>query len=104
MTHHYSKPWVLLLASTVVLYSVAASQDQPRAVGSREVHGNAVYSAGVDAGDYVYISGQGPRKSDGNLPSTFDAQVKQALDNVNAIVSSAGVSKSWAEDESRILR
>ena len=31
----------------------------------------AVYSPGVDAGDYVYVSGQGPRRPDGSLPATF---------------------------------
>ena len=52
---------------------------------------NRFYSPGVDAGDYVYISGQGPRRSDGSLPTTFDAQVRQALENVKAIVESAGL-------------
>ncbi len=52
---------------------------------------NRFYSPGVDAGDYVYISGQGPRRPDGSLPTTFDAQVRQALDNVKAIVESAGL-------------
>jgi reactive intermediate/imine deaminase len=41
--------------------------------------------------DYVYISGQGPRSPEGTLPSTFTAQVRQSLDNVKAIVESAGL-------------
>jgi enamine deaminase RidA (YjgF/YER057c/UK114 family) len=45
----------------------------------------------VDAGDYVYISGQGPRRPDGSLPPTFEAQLRQALDNVKALVESAGL-------------
>ena len=52
---------------------------------------NRFYSPGVDAGDYVYISGQGPRRPDGSFPPTFSAQVRQALDNVKAIVESAGL-------------
>ena len=28
---------------------------------------NRFYSPAVDAGDYVYISGQGPRRPDGNF-------------------------------------
>ncbi|MFZ0296210.1 MAG: RidA family protein [Candidatus Sulfotelmatobacter sp.] len=52
---------------------------------------NRFYSPGVDAGDYIYISGQGPRRPDGSLPTTFDAQVRQALDNLKAIVDSAGL-------------
>jgi len=49
------------------------------------------YSPAVDAGDYIYISGQGPRRPDGSLPTTFDAQLRQALDNLKAIVESAGL-------------
>jgi len=45
----------------------------------------------VDAGDYLYISGQGPRQADGVIPSTFAAQVQQALDNVKSAVESAGL-------------
>jgi enamine deaminase RidA (YjgF/YER057c/UK114 family) len=45
----------------------------------------------VDAGDYVYVSGQGPRRPDGNLPSTFEGQVRQALENVKSVVEAAGL-------------
>ena len=53
---------------------------------------NRVYSPGVDAGDYVYISGQGPRRPDGTLPGTFAEQCRQALDNIKSVVESAGLS------------
>jgi reactive intermediate/imine deaminase len=52
---------------------------------------NRVYSPGVDTGDYVYASGQGPRRPDGSLPPTFEAQVRQALENVKSIVRAAGL-------------
>ena len=48
-------------------------------------------SSGIDAGDYVYISGQGPQRPDGSMPSDFDAQATQALENVKAIVVAAGL-------------
>lgn len=48
-------------------------------------------SPAVDAGDYLYISGQGPHRPDGTLPPTFTAQVQQALDNIKAIVEQAGL-------------
>ena len=47
--------------------------------------------ASVDAGDYIYISGQGPRTADGPLPPTFAAQVRQALMNLKSVVEVAGV-------------
>jgi len=45
----------------------------------------------VDAGDYIYISGQGPRSADGMLPATFAAQVRQALTNLESVVEAAGL-------------
>src|SRR5215469_13995276 len=48
-------------------------------------------SPAVDAGDYLYISGQGPNGPDGTRPSTFKAQVEQALDNIKTIVEAAGL-------------
>ena len=35
--------------------------------------------------------GQGPRRPDGTLPATFAAQVQQALDNIKAVVQTAGL-------------
>ena len=73
----------------------AHAQDLPRAVSPHgsETRPNAVYSPGVDAGDYLYVSGQGARKPDGSIPSSFGEQVKQALENVQSIVTSAGLTK-----------
>jgi len=68
-----------------------SAQAQVHAVGITQNHGNGIYSPGVDAGDYIYISGQGPRRPDGSLPATYREQVKQALDNIKAIVDSAGL-------------
>ncbi len=53
--------------------------------------GNRFLSQGVDTGDYLYVSGQGPRRADGVVPSGSGAQVRQALDNVKAVVEAAGL-------------
>src|SRR4029077_13340562 len=79
----------ILLAG--VLLSSLAVQAQVRAVMPASAGANRVYSPGVDAGDYMYISGQGPRRLDGGLPATFEAQVRQALDNVKSVVQIAGL-------------
>jgi reactive intermediate/imine deaminase len=50
-----------------------------------------VASPSVDAGDYIYISGQGPRGADGALPATFAAQARQALNNLKSVVEAAGL-------------
>jgi 2-iminobutanoate/2-iminopropanoate deaminase len=45
----------------------------------------------VDAGDYIYISGQGPRSASGALPATFAAQARQTLNNLKSVVEAAGL-------------
>jgi reactive intermediate/imine deaminase len=49
------------------------------------------YSPGIDAGDYIYIAGQGAEAPDGKMPTTFDEQMRQALENVKAVVETAGL-------------
>src|SRR5215467_9945423 len=49
-------------------------------------------SPAIDAGDYLYISGQGPRMPDGSLPASARDQVRQTLNNIQAIVKTAGLS------------
>ncbi len=49
------------------------------------------YSQGVLTGDYLYVSGQGGSPPEGNAPSTFEGQMRQALENVQAIVEAAGL-------------
>ena len=52
---------------------------------------NRFSSPAVDAGDYVYVSGQGPRRPDSTMPATFAEQVRQALDNIKATLEAAGL-------------
>src|SRR5260370_35256048 len=52
---------------------------------------DAPRSPSFDAGDYLYISGQGPRRADGTTPTKFADQVRQSLDNVKRLVETAGL-------------
>jgi reactive intermediate/imine deaminase len=76
-----------LLSSTLVAQRPAL----PSAPSKPPSQANRFDSPAVDAGDYVYISGQGPRQPSGNSPAAFSAQVRQAFDNVKALVESAGL-------------
>ena len=49
------------------------------------------YSPGVLAGDFLYVSGQGARRLDGQMPATFEEQVTQCLENMKTIVETAGL-------------
>ena len=80
-----------ILLAGLLLLSSPEVQAQMRAVVPASATANRAYSPGVDAGDYLYVSGQGPRRPDGSLPPTFEAQVRQALDNVKSVVQTAGL-------------
>ena len=79
------------LALSLLLASILSAQEGMRAVGPAQSPSSRFLSAGVDAGDYLYISGQGPRRADGTVPSAFGPQFRQALDNVRAVLESAGL-------------
>jgi 2-iminobutanoate/2-iminopropanoate deaminase len=82
-----------ILLTGFFLSCALAAQAQVRAVvpSSSADKVNRIQSPGVDAGDYVYISAQGPRRPDGTLPATFAEQVRQSLANVKAVVETAGL-------------
>jgi len=49
------------------------------------------YSQGIVAGGFLFLSGQGPFDSDGNLvDGSFEAQVRQVLANLAAVAAEAG--------------
>src|SRR5258707_15191168 len=52
---------------------------------------SSIRSAAIDAGDYVYISGQLGQRSDGTIPADFAAQATQSLDNLKSVVTTAGL-------------
>ena len=82
-----------LLWGGLLLLLTMGAQAQLRAVVPNQTPAAAkrVSSPAVDAGDYVYISGQGPRRSDGSLPANFSEQCRQALDNVRSVLEAAGL-------------
>jgi reactive intermediate/imine deaminase len=76
----------------LLLWSAVGLQAQLPATQSQETAGiHRTRPSSVDAGDYIYISGQGPRAADGAVPATFSAQVRQALTNLKSVVQSAGL-------------
>jgi enamine deaminase RidA (YjgF/YER057c/UK114 family) len=49
------------------------------------------FTDGILAGDTLYVSGQGATDANGNLPDGVEAQVKQSLRNVRAVLQGAGM-------------
>ncbi len=52
---------------------------------------SGAYSQGIDAGGFVFLSGQGPFRPDGELPEGgFAAQARQTFANLAAVAEAAG--------------
>ena len=81
----------LLVASLLLLD--AAVHAQLRAVAPQQMAAAAdgFASPAVDAGDYVYVSGQGPRRQDGSTPTNFADQVRQSFQNIKSAIEVAGL-------------
>lgn len=66
---------------------VIATSDAPKAVGP--------YSQAIEANGTLYVSGQIPvNPADGTVPESIEEQSRQALKNVGAILSAAGMTYS----------
>jgi reactive intermediate/imine deaminase len=83
----------LVLPAAFALSFPSGPQGQIRAVAPADtvaVHAE-LGSPGIDAGDYVYVSSQGPFRVDGSTPANFGDQVRQSLDNIRSVVQAAGL-------------
>ena len=76
----------------IFLVTVADTNAQVRAAEKPNPNEKeTVRSSVIDAGDYVYISGQGAQRGDGTVPADFDAQANQSLENIKSILTAAGL-------------
>jgi reactive intermediate/imine deaminase len=83
------KPLLIGLVLSSVISAQAQAGTTVPSQKAPEVH--RASSSGVDAGDYIYISAQGPRGTDGAVPLTFVAQGRQTLNNLKSVVEAAGL-------------
>ena len=52
---------------------------------------NAGWSYGIQADGTLYVSGMGGENAAGKIPATFEAEVKQSLDNISAVLKEGGM-------------
>ena len=81
----------LLLLSLLLAVLFWPGGRRPAAAQSIAAPDDSLGRPSVDAGDYLYVSGQGPRRADGTIPAKFSDQVRQCLDNVKHRVEAAGL-------------
>ncbi|MGZ3778697.1 MAG: RidA family protein [Mucilaginibacter sp.] len=83
---------LLFISAKGTLFSSAAPENGITYINQT---GNGLpFSKAVRAGDMVYLSGMIGAGADGKLIPGFDAQAKQTMDNIAAILKSQGLSMS----------
>jgi len=84
---------LLILLVVPVLSFAAEAQAQLQVVSPKQASTSQdkFGPPAIDARDYVYVSGQGPRRKDGSTPKNFADQVRQSLENVRSALEAAGL-------------
>lgn len=81
----------LLFAGLLLLNVFAAVPERKVIVPANAAKPVGPYSPGISAGEYLYVSGQGIRDAQNNVPTGVTAQAKQCLENVKAIIEAGGL-------------
>jgi reactive intermediate/imine deaminase len=87
---------LIAFAAGVLAMTSASAEAQPRPavehLGRPTLRGQPLpFSDAVRVGDTLYLSGQLGIGPDGKLPEGIEAQTKQALENIGAILKRAGL-------------
>jgi reactive intermediate/imine deaminase len=87
-----------LIAAIATGVLIMSSPAEPQARPAVEHYGRPTlnnqplpFSDAVRVGDMLYLSGQLGIGADGKLPEGIEAQTKQALDNIGAVLKRAGL-------------
>jgi reactive intermediate/imine deaminase len=86
---------ILLLAAGLIAAAPAAAADRPPVEHFRRVGSSAPFSPAVRVGDILYLSGMIGARPDGSFPDGTEAQARQAMDNVAAVLKTAD--RSWGD-------
>lgn len=89
----------LVTIAALLVAGPVAAQRAPSPVqyyGAPQVGGQPLpFSSAVRAGDMLYLSGQIGIGADGRLPAGIEAQTRQAMENIGAVLRSAG--RRWSD-------
>ena len=91
-THSYLHRICFLTCACLLSAAVALNCATMKAVSAPGAEKFGRYSPGIVTGNFLYVSGQGARRVDGSFSSDPAGQLRECLDKVEKIVSSAGFS------------
>src|SRR5215471_5274539 len=82
-----------ILAVAVISLALALAQGSDRKVlRPKAAAPNAGWSHGLLVGDTLYVSGMDGADAADKIPATFEAEMKQCLDNISAVLAEGGMS------------
>ena len=92
MSYDASMRKTFLSAITLVLFSCSLSiAAEKKVLRPKGVTPGGPYSPGILVDGTLYAAGQVGRDASGNIPTDFEAEVRQTLDNVGAILKEGGM-------------
>jgi len=83
-----------LLLATMALISLCAGLTlgaEKKVITPKGAALNAGWSYGILTDGTLYVSGMAGEDASGKIPATFEAEVKLALDNINAVLKEAAM-------------
>lgn len=80
----------LLVAALVAAAPALAAEKRVVMPPGAKPGGN--FSPGILVDGTLYVSGQAGEDKDGKIPATFDAEMKQTLANIDAVLKAGGMS------------
>ncbi len=83
--------WITTLALVAVCAALALGADK-KVIRPKGAVPNAGWSYGILVDGTLYISGMGGEDAAGRIPDSFEAEMKQSLDNIGAVLKEAGMS------------
>ena len=75
-----------------ILFTLMLATEPKLIVAANGAKPAGPYSPALQAQDFIYVSGQGVRDSQGKMPDGIDAQARQCVENVKALLDAAGAS------------
>ena len=85
---------LITAATLVVLCAGLTLGSEKKVIRPQGAEPGGSWSHGILTDGTLYISGMGGEDAAGKIPSEFEAEVKQALDNIGAVLKEGGVSPS----------
>ena len=74
----------------ITLFSVVTLGAEKRVILPKGAKPNAGRSYGIQSDGTLYVSGMAGEDATGKIPASFEAEVKQSLENIGAVLKEAG--------------